>query len=37
MDRPGFVYTANIRTTPEQLWRALTDPALLETGDAIRV
>ena len=27
MDRPEFVYTAHIRTTPEQLWRALTDPA----------
>ena len=27
MDRPEFVYTAYIRTTPEQLWRGLTDPA----------
>ena len=27
MDRPEFVYTALIRTTPEQLWRGLTDPA----------
>jgi DNA-binding transcriptional ArsR family regulator len=27
MDRPEFVYTAHIRTTPEQLWRGLTDPA----------
>ena len=26
MDRPSFVYTTYIRTTPEQLWRALTDP-----------
>ncbi|MEP7112740.1 MAG: metalloregulator ArsR/SmtB family transcription factor [Ilumatobacteraceae bacterium] len=24
---PEFVYTTYIRTTPEQLWRALTDPA----------
>jgi uncharacterized protein YndB with AHSA1/START domain/DNA-binding transcriptional ArsR family regulator len=27
MDRPSFVYTTYIRTTPEQLWKALTDPA----------
>ena len=27
MDRPEFVYTTYIRTTPEQLWRALTEPA----------
>jgi uncharacterized protein YndB with AHSA1/START domain/DNA-binding transcriptional ArsR family regulator len=27
MDRPSFVYTTYIRTTPEQLWQALTDPA----------
>jgi DNA-binding transcriptional ArsR family regulator/uncharacterized protein YndB with AHSA1/START domain len=27
MDKPEFVYTAYIRTTPEQLWRGLTDPA----------
>ncbi len=27
MDKPEFVYTAYIRTTPEQLWRRLTDPA----------
>ena len=26
-DRPEFVYTTYIRTTPEQLWRGLTDPA----------
>lgn len=25
--RPEFVYTTYIRTTPEQLWRALTEPA----------
>jgi DNA-binding transcriptional ArsR family regulator len=27
MSRPEFVYTTYIRTTPEQLWRGLTDPA----------
>ena len=27
MDKPQFVYTTYIRTTPEQLWRALTEPA----------
>src|SRR3954447_8930184 len=27
MDRPSFVYTTYIRTTPELLWQALTDPA----------
>lgn len=27
MDRPSFVYTTYIRTTPERLWQALTDPA----------
>jgi uncharacterized protein YndB with AHSA1/START domain/DNA-binding transcriptional ArsR family regulator len=27
MSRPEFVYTTYIRTTPERLWRALTDPA----------
>jgi DNA-binding transcriptional ArsR family regulator len=27
MDKPEFVYTTFIRTTPEQLWRALTEPA----------
>lgn len=26
MDRPEFVYTTYIRTTPERLWQALTDP-----------
>lgn len=26
-DKPEFVYTIYIRTTPEQLWQALTDPA----------
>src|ERR1700730_13166321 len=28
--RPEFVYTTYIHTTPEQLWRALTDPAFTE-------
>jgi uncharacterized protein YndB with AHSA1/START domain/DNA-binding transcriptional ArsR family regulator len=27
VDRPRFVYTTYIRTTPERLWQALTDPA----------
>jgi uncharacterized protein YndB with AHSA1/START domain/DNA-binding transcriptional ArsR family regulator len=27
MQRPSFVYTTYIHTTPEQLWQALTDPA----------
>ncbi|MGZ3637852.1 MAG: ArsR/SmtB family transcription factor [Ktedonobacterales bacterium] len=27
MDRPTFVYTTYIKTTPERLWQALTDPA----------
>ncbi len=27
MARPEFVYTTYIRTTPERLWQALTDPA----------
>jgi uncharacterized protein YndB with AHSA1/START domain/DNA-binding transcriptional ArsR family regulator len=27
MTRPEFVYTTYIKTTPEDLWRALTDPA----------
>ena len=27
MDKPRFVYTTYIRTTPERLWQALTDPA----------
>ena len=27
MDKPEFVYTCYIRTTPEQLWRGLTEPA----------
>jgi uncharacterized protein YndB with AHSA1/START domain/DNA-binding transcriptional ArsR family regulator len=27
MQKPSFVYTTYIRATPEQLWRALTEPA----------
>ena len=27
VDKPSFVYATYIRTTPEELWRALTDPA----------
>ena len=27
MDKPEFVYTTYIQTTPERLWQALTDPA----------
>jgi uncharacterized protein YndB with AHSA1/START domain/DNA-binding transcriptional ArsR family regulator len=30
MENPSFVYTTYIRTTPERLWRALTDPAFTE-------
>ena len=29
-DEPRFVYTTYIRTTPERLWQALTDPAFTE-------
>src|SRR5206468_5624144 len=30
VDRPSFVYTTYIRTTPERLWQALTDPAFTD-------
>jgi uncharacterized protein YndB with AHSA1/START domain/DNA-binding transcriptional ArsR family regulator len=30
MDKPSFVYTSYIHTTPERLWQALTDPAFTE-------
>ena len=30
MDTPDFVYTTYIKTTPEQLWQALTDPVFTE-------
>lgn len=35
-DRPSFVYTTYIKTTPEQLWEALTDPAFTERYWGIR-
>ena len=30
MTKPSFVYTTYIRTTPEQLWKGLTDPAFTQ-------
>ena len=30
MDKPTFVYTTYIKTTPERLWQALTEPAFTE-------
>src|ERR1700756_3547082 len=30
MDKPSFVYTTYIQTTPEKLWQALTEPAFTE-------
>ncbi len=30
MSKPEFVYTTYIRTTPERLWQALTEPAFTE-------
>jgi DNA-binding transcriptional ArsR family regulator len=30
VDRPSFVYTTYIRTTPDRLWQALTEPAFTE-------
>src|SRR5579884_327921 len=30
MEKPAFVYTTYIDTTPERLWRALTEPAFTE-------
>jgi uncharacterized protein YndB with AHSA1/START domain/DNA-binding transcriptional ArsR family regulator len=30
MDKPSFVYTTFIRSTPERVWHALTDPAFTE-------
>jgi DNA-binding transcriptional ArsR family regulator len=30
MDKPSFVYTTYIKTTPERLWQALTDPAFTQ-------
>jgi uncharacterized protein YndB with AHSA1/START domain/DNA-binding transcriptional ArsR family regulator len=36
MDKPSFVYTTYIRTTPERLWQALTDPAFTQRYWGIR-
>ena len=30
MDKPSFVYTTYVKTTPERLWQALTDPAFTQ-------
>ena len=30
MDKPSFVYTSYIQTTPERLWQVLTEPAFTE-------
>src|SRR5436309_7553888 len=30
VDKPTFVYTTYIKTTPEQLWQALTEPAFTQ-------
>jgi len=30
MSKPEFVYVTYIRTTPEKLWHALTDPAMMK-------
>jgi DNA-binding transcriptional ArsR family regulator/uncharacterized protein YndB with AHSA1/START domain len=30
MEKPSFAYTTYIKTTPERLWQALTDPAFTE-------
>src|SRR5206468_10557321 len=30
VEKPSFVYTTYIQTTPERLWQALTDPAFTE-------
>ena len=35
VDKPSFVYTTYIRTTPERLWQALTEPAFTERYWAI--
>ena len=39
MNKPSFVYTTYIRTTPERLWQALIDPAFTERywGDHARL
>jgi DNA-binding transcriptional ArsR family regulator/uncharacterized protein YndB with AHSA1/START domain len=30
MSKPAFVYTTYVKTTPEQMWKALTEPAFTE-------
>ncbi len=35
MDKPTFVYTTYIQTTPQRLWQALTEPAFTERYWAI--
>lgn len=30
MDKPSFLYSTYVRTTPQRLWQALTDPAFTE-------
>lgn len=37
MDRTEFVYTTYIATTPQRLWRALTDPAFTERYWGVRL
>ena len=37
MEKPSFVYTTYIQTTPERLWQALTEPAFTERYWAIDV
>ncbi len=38
MDKPEFVYVSYIKTTPEKLWQALTDPAFTTRywGDGLK-
>src|ERR1700755_94853 len=36
VDRPSFVYTTYIRTTPERLWEALTEPAFTDAYWGVR-
>src|SRR5262245_37408956 len=37
MEKPSFVYTTYIRTTPEELWQALTDPEFTEQYWGLRL
>jgi DNA-binding transcriptional ArsR family regulator/uncharacterized protein YndB with AHSA1/START domain len=37
MQKPSFVYTTYIRTTPEELWQALTDPEFTEEYWGLRL